>query len=232
MKTPSEPAPSTGLTTALKSLCFGADARKDSTSSFVCASCWPHALSFNERTASVCKNLFLRSEDFAVPLVRHPSASDSWSPRSTPVSQPTSTAMTRSPVARTAATVLSSSPFSCCTTPAYATPKPLATKPRSSTGTHSDHTHMTRNLDRWTIVWARTAPVEIGSTTTTVSAPGVGTFDAAAAATASMLADTGTRSTKSVSPEGSDVERAMGVPPSSHSRYVSPASSPHEERTF
>ena len=118
IETPSEPAPTTGLTTALN-LPFGQPFSTFSTSFVELTRYWPHALRPASRTASVCSHLLRRSGEFAVPLVGTPSASDSSSPSSTPVSQPTSTARSRrSPtIARTVAVVEASAPSSCCTTP-------------------------------------------------------------------------------------------------------------------
>ena len=119
MKTPSDPAPSTGLTTALKGSDGGRSRRNVSTSAADTASIWPHAFSPLERTASVCKNLLRRRLDCALPLPRTRSASAIRSERYTPGSLPQHTSHTSYSSARTAATVASSPLASCCTVAAH-----------------------------------------------------------------------------------------------------------------
>mmetsp|Transcript_15237 Transcript_15237/g.34246 ORF Transcript_15237/g.34246 Transcript_15237/m.34246 type:complete len:202 (+) Transcript_15237:2796-3401(+) len=89
--TPSEPALSIGLTMALKGL--GHSLRKASTTAHSEAKTCLTALSPALRTVSPMTYLFLRASESAVPLVRSPIASDSWSANSTPVSAPASTAV-------------------------------------------------------------------------------------------------------------------------------------------
>ena len=140
--TPSEPAPSTGLTTALNGVGLGS-LRNCSTSSILFASACPHAFNPALRTASVCRNLLRRRGECSVPFVLTPSASLSSSPNSTPVSQPTMTSSTRTGSARTAAAVAAILPASCSMRPAYCTSKPLATNAFSSSGITSDQTATT-----------------------------------------------------------------------------------------
>mmetsp|Transcript_8819 Transcript_8819/g.19235 ORF Transcript_8819/g.19235 Transcript_8819/m.19235 type:complete len:219 (+) Transcript_8819:1172-1828(+) len=93
--TPSEPALSIGLTMALKGL--GHSLRKASTTAHSEAKTCLTALSPALRTVSPMTYLFLRASESAVPLVRSPIASDSWSANSTPVSAPAKTCTTSKP---------------------------------------------------------------------------------------------------------------------------------------
>mmetsp|Transcript_19451 Transcript_19451/g.63099 ORF Transcript_19451/g.63099 Transcript_19451/m.63099 type:complete len:252 (-) Transcript_19451:81-836(-) len=140
--TPSEPAPSTGLTTALKRLAADASIvwMKASTSSCVCASRWCTASQPADRIASLCRYLLRRSSsasrgsESAAPPAK---AAESSACSETPGSEPTKRCVTPTPLR--AASVLATRP-SCWMVTSQSTSSPAATSALTLSGIVSEKT--------------------------------------------------------------------------------------------